>query len=225
MSIPNSKSTIQVDIVSDVVCPWCLVGFRQLADALKRTGLKAALRWHPFELNPEMPSEGENLRDHLMGKYGINTQQSVEARQRLTDIGVGLGFAFNFTDDMRMVNTFQAHQLLDWADGKELQSHLKQALFTAYFSDGRDVSDPKVLVKIAASVGLDADEASKVLDNGSHADEVRKKQQFWTQRGISGVPAMIFDSKYLVTGAQGVDSYADVLKRVSSGRISGASEG
>ena len=210
---------VQVDIISDVVCPWCVVGFRQLSDALKQTGMKAALRWHPFELNPDMAAKGEILREHLMAKYGISKEQSVDARQRLTDLGASLGFAFNFSEEMRMVNTFQAHQLLDWAFEKGLQTQLKQILFVEYFSKGKDVSDPEVLIAAAKEAGLDVDETREVLNSGRFADEIRKKQAFWQKQGVTGVPAMIFDKQYLVSGAQGAAQYAEILQKVASGKV------
>ncbi|UWQ92661.1 DsbA family oxidoreductase [Rhodobacteraceae bacterium M382] len=209
----TTAATVQVDIISDVVCPWCIVGFRQLSQALEREGIRAAVRWHPFELNPDMGIDGQNLREHLMQKYGISAEDSIAARQRLTDLGADLGIAFNFTDEMRMVNTFRAHQLLDWAEDSDKQTDLKQALFAAYFTKGLDVSDSDVLVGMAESVGLDPDEARRLLNSGERAQQVRQKQQFWTSRGITGVPAMVFAGKYLVTGAQGTDAYADVLTR------------
>jgi predicted DsbA family dithiol-disulfide isomerase len=213
MSQTSSPAPIQVDIVSDVVCPWCIIGFLQLDQALKRTGLIANLRWHPFELNPNMSAEGENLREHLMGKYGITPAQSDQARKQLTDLGADLGFVFNYPSDMRMVNTFRAHQLLDWAEGQGRQHPLKLALFAAHFTDNRDVSDIEVLTDVAKTAGLDADAAGAALASGAHAGPVRQKQAFWTQRGISGVPAMVFGGKYLLTGAQGADTYTTALQR------------
>ena len=211
----TAVKTLQVDIVSDVVCPWCVVGFRQLGQALAQTGMRAALRWHPFELNPQMPPEGENLRQHLMGKYGISEADSIAARKRLVDLGTDLGFAFNFTDASRIVNTFQAHQLLDWAEEVGHQTQLKQALFEAYFTNGLNVSDPEVLLRIADETGLDADAAQQVLDSGERAERVRAHQQFWTQRGVSGVPTMIFAGKHAVSGAQGAENYARILTHLA----------
>ncbi|MEM9637336.1 MAG: DsbA family oxidoreductase [Pseudomonadota bacterium] len=207
---------LQIDIVSDVMCPWCLVGFRQLEQALDATGITANPRWHPFELNPSMPPEGQNLADHMAEKYGVSPAQSQESRTRLQHLGADLGIAFNFTDSSRIVNTFRAHQLLDWAETRNLQHPLKLALFEGYFTDGLDVSDTGVLTQMARSVGLNAAEASDVLTSGSHAQSVRDKQKFWTDRGISGVPAMIFGGKYLLTGAQGVQTYTDILRKVQA---------
>ncbi len=209
-----AQPKVQIDIVSDVVCPWCIVGFKQLHQALTVTGVQANLRWHPFELNPNMPAEGQNLREHITEKYGSSLEQSQQARAQLTKLGSDLGFAFNFSDDSRIVNTFEAHQLLDWADSFGLQHPMKLALFSAYFTQDQDVSDRETLIRCVTSVGLDGAAARDVLSSGSHAASVREKQQFWTSRGISGVPSMVFGGKYLTTGAQGAETYAQVLQRV-----------
>lgn len=213
MSAPRDIAVVRVDIVSDVVCPWCIIGFKQLERALARAGLGAALRWHPFELNPDMPPAGQNLREHLIGKYAITEKQSEAARARLTALSKDLGFAFAYSDDMRMVNTFRAHQLLDWAAEQGRQHALKLALFRAFFTEGRDVSAGTVLIAAAGAAGLDSAAARLVLASGSHAAGVRGKQKFWTDRGIQGVPAMVFDGRYLLTGAQGADIYGQVLQR------------
>ncbi|MCF6232950.1 MAG: DsbA family oxidoreductase [Rhodobacteraceae bacterium] len=209
---------IQIDIVSDVVCPWCVIGYRQLEQALSKTGIKANVQWHPFELNPKMPPEGQNLRDHLAEKYGTTPQQSVTARQRLSDLGADLGFVFDFNDDARMVNTFQAHQLIEWASDLGRQSEVKLALFKAHFSDARDVSDIDTLVAIATESGLDG-AAARVALTGEHlAWNVRTMQQFWVEKGVRGVPAMVFDKQHLLSGAQGAKNYATLLRRLNNAR-------
>lgn len=146
---------LRIDIVSDIVCPWCVVGYRQLAEALKQTHTAHEIHWHPFELNPDMPAEGQNLREHIMEKYGSSQQESDASRVRITEAGAEVGFEFNFTDDTRMHNTFKAHQLLHWAADYGLKHELKQALFTAHFTDNRNISDEEVLADIAEDVGLD----------------------------------------------------------------------
>ena len=207
---------IQIDIVSDVMCPWCIVGFRQLEQALGMVGAGAYIRWHPFELNPTMPPEGQNLAEHLAQKYGSTPEQSAQNRKMLTDLGASLGITFNFSDDSRIVNTFAAHQLLGWAQSQGLQHPLKMALFEAHFAEGRDVSDAEVLLDMAEAVGLDRAAAAEVLESGSQAEETRAHQQFWTSRGISGVPSMVFDGRYLLTGALGAETYAQMLTKVIS---------
>ncbi|CAD0183327.1 DSBA-like thioredoxin domain protein [Ruegeria sp. THAF57] len=213
MTSSDTRPIIQIDIVSDVVCPWCIVGFRQLDLALQQQGVLAQLRWHPFELNPAMGAKGQNLREHMAEKYGSTAEQSQQARDRLTQIGAELDFSFNFDDESRIYNTFAAHQLLDWAESQGRQHPLKMALFEAYFIDQKDVSDPKVLLEAAEAVGLDRVAGQQALSSGAHVQPVRQKQEFWTSRGISGVPSMVFGGKYLVTGAQGQDTYAQILRR------------
>ncbi|GAA0776210.1 DsbA family oxidoreductase [Roseibium denhamense] len=205
---------LQIDIVSDVVCPWCIVGFKQLEQAIHETGISAAIKWHPFELNPDMPQAGENLRDHIMRKYGSTAEQSQGARDRLSEVGKDLGFEFRFADDMRMVNTFKAHQLLHWAGPEGKEHPLKMALFEAYFQDRKDLNDDEILADIAGDVGLDREEALKVLADQRFSDDVRQEEAFWTQNGIQGVPAVIFDRRHLITGAQGVENYTSILKQL-----------
>lgn len=208
------SNPIRVDIVSDVVCPSCVIGYYQLFKAAQDTGIEIDVHWHPFELNPQMAEEGENLREHLSAKYGTTLESSIKARERLTDMGAALGFTFNYSDDMRMYNTFRAHQLIDWADGQGKGHDTKLALFAAFFARREDVSDPLVLAEIATQAGLDRQSALTMLESGSHAAQVREKENFWISRGVRGVPAMIFDRKHLITGAQGVETYASILKQL-----------
>ena len=207
---------IRVDIVSDVVCPWCIVGLRQLQNAADKTGIGIDVHWHPFELNPQMPEAGQNLQEHICEKYGTTVEQNNENRKMLSTLGTELGFSFQYDDNSRMVNTYKAHQLLHWAKLQDQEHVLKQALFTAYFTEQRDVSDTDVLLSVVDSVGLDKDEASSVLNDGRHQSDVRSAQQFWAGQGVSGVPAMVFSEKYLVTGAQGIDYYSEVLNKISA---------
>ena len=214
----NSKQPLRIDIVSDVVCPWCIIGYRQLAEALKQTNAKYEIHWHPFELNSNMPSEGQNLREHIMEKYGSSKEESDASRIRMTEAGSEVGFEFNFNDDTRMHNTFNLHQLLYWAgqQGQKPMHDLKQALFSAHFTDGRNISDNTVLADIAAEVGLDRDEALAVLEEQRFAKEVRAEERHWQQQGIQSVPAMIFNERHLVSGAQGVDNYVNILEQLAT---------
>ena len=209
---------LRIDIVSDVVCPWCIVGYRQLAQALNDSGTAHEIHWHPFELNPDMAPEGQNLGAHIAEKYGSTREQSQESRARLTELGESLGFPFRFSDDMRMHNTFNAHQLIRWADTQGKANALEQALFAAHFTDRRDLSDIDVLVAVAEETGLDGAEAKAVLDDQRFAAAVREAESFWVQQGIRGVPAVVFDQKHLVTGAQGVETYTQILQQLSEMR-------
>jgi len=206
---------LRIDIVSDVMCPWCVIGYHQLARALKDSGTAHDIHWHPFELNPQMPAEGQNLREHIIEKYGTTPEQSAQSREQMTAIGQDLGIDFRFADDMRMHNTFDAHQLLHWARGQGRMHDLKQALFAAHFTARRNLSDSAVLADVAGEIGLDRDEALAVLQDQRHAEEVRAHEAFWLKQGIQGVPAVIFDSQHLVTGAQGVENYTDILNQLA----------
>lgn len=207
---------IRVDIVSDVVCPWCVIGYRQLASAAEARETPLELYWHPFELNPGMAEEGENLREHLAAKYGTTAEDSGKARDRLTALGAALGFTFNYADDMRMWNTFRAHQLIDWAGDHGKGHDVKMALFAAFFTERCNVSDMDVLAEVAAFVGLDRDAARTVLEHGDRAAVVREKERFWTSRGITGVPAMVFQRQHLVVGAQGEAAYGQILDQLGA---------
>jgi predicted DsbA family dithiol-disulfide isomerase len=209
------SNPLRIDIVSDVMCPWCIIGYRQLEAALQATGTPHEIHWHPFELNPAMPPEGQNVRDHIMEKYGTTAEQSAQSRAQMTALGEDLGFDFNFTPDMRMHNTFNTHQLLHWADSQGRKHALKLALFTAHFTQGVDLSDVNVLAVIAGETGLDAVEARAVLADQRFAARVREEESFWQQQGITGVPAMVFDRQHLVTGAQGTENYTNILSHLA----------
>ena len=211
-----SEKPLRIDIVSDVVCPWCVVGYRQLAAALEQTNTAHTIHWHPFELNPNMPSEGQNLREHIIEKYGSTKQESDASRIRMAEAGSEVGFEFNFNDDTRMHNTFDLHQLLHFADQKGSMHELKQALFAAHFTNNRDISDINVLADIAAETGLDRSEALAILEGQLFAKEVRAEEQHWQQQGIQSVPAIIFNERHLVSGAQGVENYVSILEQLAN---------
>ena len=210
----SAFTPLRVDIVSDVVCPWCVIGYHQLAHAANATGVAIDVHRHPFELNPNMVQEGENLREHLAAKYGTTLEGSIKARARLTEMGAALGFEFNYSDDMRMVNTFRAHQLIDWAEDQGRAHDMKLALFAAFFTQREDLNNVDVLADVAASIGLDRDTVRAMLESGERAVSVRKKERFWTSRGVTGVPAMIFNHQHLVTGAQGEETYTNILNQL-----------
>lgn len=211
---------LRVDIVSDVVCPWCAVGYKQLEQAVAATGQEIEVYWHPFELNPQMGAEGQNLREHLAEKYGSTKEQSDQVRGKLKELGEGLGFAFNFQDGSRIFNTFNAHQLIHWAGEQGKAHELKLALLKAYFSEGKDVSDTDVLLAEVTGIGLDAEQAREALESDAFAEIVRSKQEFWHSRGINSVPSMIFDSKHLVPGAQGTENYIKILQQLGGEHVS-----
>ena len=217
MTTSDQTIPLQIDIVSDVVCPWCIIGYKQLEKALASLPgqFEPHWQWHPFELNPHMPVEGQDTREHLAQKYGTTAEQSRAARNRLTELGETLGFHFDYFDGMRMVNTFKAHQLLHWAKQQGQQTELKLALFEAFFSLRQDVSDISQLVLTAEQLGLDASEARQVLEDQRFAEDVRAEQQQWLDRDIHAVPTFFFNSKYQVPGAQDVETFVRVLGKIA----------
>ncbi len=205
---------ITVDIVSDVVCPWCIIGYKKLEQAMQRFEGKAKfeLAWHAFELNRHMPAEGQNGTEHVMQKYGSSPEQSRKNRERLIQTAEGLGLEFNYGDDMRIWNTFDAHRLLHWAGETVGQTKLKLALFKAFFTDNLNVSDHEVLTSVIASVGLDEGRCAEILASDEYAAEVRAVEAQWEDRFISGVPAFIFNGKFMVPGAQEPDVFAQIIE-------------
>ncbi len=210
----SETPVITVDIVSDVVCPWCIIGYKKLEQAMQRFEGKAefALAWHAFELNPNMPPEGQDINEHMAQKYGATPEQSKANRERLRSAGSDLDFDFSYHENMRMVNTFDAHRLLHWAGETGKQTPLKLALFKAHFTDGRNVSDHEELIEVAASVGLDEKRARDLLGSDMFAADVRAVEAEWQDRFISGVPAFIFNKKFMVPGAQDSDVFAQIIE-------------
>jgi predicted DsbA family dithiol-disulfide isomerase len=211
----SETPVITIDIVSDVVCPWCIIGYKKLEKAMQEFEGRARfeLAWHAFELNPDMPPEGQDVNEHMAQKYGTTPEQSQVNRQRLKDAGAGLDFEFNYHDGMRMVNTFDAHRLLHWAGETGKQTALKLALFKAHFTDGKDVSNHETLAEIADSVGLDKDRAHDLLSKNLYADDVRAIEAQWQDRFITGVPAIIFNKKFMVPGAQEPETFANIIEQ------------
>ena len=214
---------LSVDIVSDVMCPWCIIGwlkFRKVIDHFAGR-LDFRVQWHPFELNPDMPPEGEDAAAHVMRKYGISAEQSRANTGRLAGIAGELGFAFNRGPAFRMRNSFDAHRLLTWAGAIEepeqegptgVQTALKLALFQAHFTDNRDVGDMQVLADIASSVGLDRARAAAILGSGEFGEMVRTEEAYWADRNITGVPAFILGGRMLVPGAQDPEMFIRVIE-------------
>ena len=211
---------LRIDFVSDVVCPWCAIGLKSLELALERTRgeVEAELHFQPFELNPQLPAEGEDAAGHLQRKYGITAEQAEANQQAIVERGAALGFTFDMGKRRRIYNTFDAHRLLHWAEGEGAgrQRALKHALLRAYFTEGRDVSDRDTLVEIAGSAGLLRERAREILDSGEFADEVRIGEQFFQSHGIRAVPAIIIERKHLVSGGQPPEVFEQALRQIAA---------
>ena len=213
--------TLKIDFVSDVVCPWCVVGLGGLdtaLDALKDEGIAADIAFQPFELNPQIAPEGENIVEHIGRKYGASPEQSAANRAMIRERAGEVGFDMRMTDDSRIWNTFDAHRLLHWAQetAPDRQKALKQALFTAHFTENRNLTDAGVLTTAAEKAGLDRAEAGEVLASGRYAQAVRQAEDLWRARGITSVPAVVVEGKYLISGGQPASVFEEALRKIAS---------
>lgn len=213
--------TLKIDFVSDVVCPWCVVGLGGLdtaLDALKAEGIAAEIAFQPFELNPQIAPEGENIVEHIGRKYGASPEQSAANRAMIRERAGEVGFDMRMTDDSRIWNTFDAHRLLHWAHetAPDRQKALKQALFTAHFTENRNLTDAGVLTTAAEKAGLDRAEAGEVLASGRYAQAVRQAEDLWRARGITSVPAVVVEGKYLISGGQPASVFEEALRKIAS---------
>lgn len=208
---------INVNFISDVSCPWCAIGWYSLQAALNRVAGEVELdvRFEPFELNPHMPSEGQNLLEHIREKYGSTPEQAAQSREMVRQRAAQVGFNINLTDNSRIYNTFDAHRLLHWAHLCGRQRELKQRLLSGYLGEGRNPSDAETLVELAAAAGLDAGEARSVLDSGAYSDEVRSVEQHWSARGVTSVPTIVFNDSEAVVGGQPPEVFEKVLRELA----------
>lgn len=210
---------LRIDFISDIACPWCVIGLRSLLVALDNLGgeVEAQIRFWPFELNPDMPPEGENTTEHVQKKYGSNAERSVAVRQAIKEHGEALGFTFNYGPDSRIWNTFDAHRLLAWALPQGKQLALKQALFKSNFTDQRPSNDAAALLDAVREAGLDVTGAREVLESGAFADEVRAEEEQWRANGISAVPSVIFNQRWLIQGGQPPQLFEQAMRDIITG--------
>lgn len=208
-----------IDIISDVSCPWCIIGYRSLESALTELNAQESVEisWRPFELNPDMPTEGQDRAEHIQQKYGLTKEQGKANRQNLIDRGLSVGYQFNFPENGRVYNTFNAHRLIHWAKEHNLQTELKLALFDLFFKQGGNPSNEDDLLGCVEQVGLSKDSAKDILDSEQFVKEVRADQQLGQQQGISSVPAFIFNNKYLVSGGQPKEVFINAIQELSKG--------
>jgi predicted DsbA family dithiol-disulfide isomerase len=205
---------IKVDVVSDVVCPWCIIGYRNLEQAIADLGLqdKVEIEWPPFELNPDMPAEGENLSAHSARKYGSTPESSAQFRLEMAARGEEVGFTFDYFKEMKIVNTRDCHVLLEYAKEFNLQTELKLRLFSAFFTEQKDVSDRAVLAKEVEAVGLNVADAMAKLEDDSSFQEVQQTESQWHQMGVSSVPTVVINRRNAIAGAHPVESFKQLLQ-------------
>ena len=214
-------NSLRIDFVSDIACPWCAVGLASLEQAIDNVKDQASVEIHfqPFELNPHMGSEGEDIVEHLTHKYRITPEQVAVNQQRIAQRGAEVGFHFNQAGRKRIYNTFDAHRLLHWADvdfGREAQHKLKRAMREAYFTLGENPSNHLVLLDTVERAGLDRIRAADILSSEEFRNEVRQSQQLYLSRGIQSVPAVIINERYLVQGGQPAEVFEQALRQAAA---------
>lgn len=207
------SNKIKIDIISDVVCPWCIIGYKHLEAAIQALGIEdqVDIEWQPFELNPDMPSEGEELRAHVARKYGASRADSDRARENIAKHGADYGFDFTYFDGMKIVNTLDAHVLLELAHQQGKQTEFKMRLFSAFFTEQQDISQREVLINEAEKVGISCEDAETALNNDSIRKNVKALEAQWQKMGVSGVPTVVFNKKSALTGAQPEETFKEVL--------------
>jgi len=209
---------MRIDFVSDVTCPWCAIGFTALERALQRPGGEVTVELHlqPFELNPDMPPEGEDIVRYMGRKYGLTADEVAERRAVIRERGAEVGFTFG--PRTHVWNTFDAHRLLHWAGLEGRGRELKRALLAAYHTRGENPAAPEVLLRLAGEAGLDVERARAVLEGGECGPEVREKERHWQSLGIHSVPSVIVDGRHLIEGGQPVEVFENALRRIAAGR-------
>ncbi|QBE64550.1 DsbA family oxidoreductase [Pseudoduganella lutea] len=215
----HASTPLRIDFVSDVSCPWCAIGLKSLETALARIP-EAAVEFHvqPFELNPNMAKEGQDITEHIAEKYGSTPEQQEQSREMIRQRGAAVGFTFAMDKRSRIYNTFDAHRLLHWAEEAGRQKELKHALFDAYFTNGEDPSSHDVLLRAAERVGLDREAARQVLESDQFADEVRMLEQYWQQAGVRSVPAIVINQRHLISGGQPPEVFEGALRQILEGK-------
>jgi predicted DsbA family dithiol-disulfide isomerase len=212
------SKNLKIDFVSDVSCPWCAIGLYALKQAIDNVGdeVKVDIHFQPFELNPAMAPEGQDVTEHLVQKYGSTPQQLEQSREMIRARGAAVGFKFDMGARSRIYNTFDAHRLLHWAELEGKQLPLKEALFKAYFTDGKSPGDHATLIAAAAEVGLDPQKAAEVLASDIYASDVREAERFYQHNGIHAVPAVIINETHLIQGGQPVETFEQVLRQLAA---------
>ena len=206
---------LKIDIVSDVVCPWCVIGFINLQKAIKELNdqIKFEISWKPYELHPEIPQNGYDKKLYLEQKFGdLSGRQS--PYKQIEEIGNSLGFEFNFSKTERIPNTFNAHRLLWKSKQEELQTELSEALFKAYFTDGRDVGSIEVLSDIAHEVGMQKEEIKNFLNSKEGGQETADEEMNFIEKSIGAVPTYFINNKYIIQGGQEPETFVSFLKKI-----------
>lgn len=210
-------TTLQIDIVSDIACPWCAIGYARLEKAMEalKNELDFNLEWHAFELNPDPSASAEPILPALARKYGRTEEEVRDNQSQMMDVAKDLGLNFDKLQERYTRNTFDAHRLVKWASEQGKQTDMKMACFESYFGRAENISDVEVLVTCAESVGLDGDAARTILSSDQYTDAVREDEAKYQQAGVSAVPAYIINQTYLVSGAQEPETLIQAFREIA----------
>jgi predicted DsbA family dithiol-disulfide isomerase len=208
---------LKIDIVSDVVCPWCVIGFKNLQTAIKQMSneIDFEINWKPYELHPEIPKNGYDKKLYMQQKFG-DTSGRASPYNQIKEIGKSLGFEFNFSKTERIPNTFSAHRLLWKSKEFNLQTELSEALFEAYFTDGKDIGSDEVLAGIAQEVGMDKLEVLKFLSSKEGGQETADEEMEFIEKSIGAVPTYFINEKYIIQGGQEPETFVSFLNKILS---------
>jgi predicted DsbA family dithiol-disulfide isomerase len=215
--------TPRIDIISDAICPWCYVGKRHLEQALPalaEQGLAFTVQWHPFQLNPDMPEAGLDRREYRIAKFG-SWERSQELDAQVAAAGRGEGLAFNFDRQSRTPNTLDAHRVIWFAGERGVQDAVVEALFLAYFTDGRNLSDRATLAEVATGAGLDRAEVDELLACDTGLDAVRAGEEQARSLGVSSVPFFIVNGKVALSGAQPPELFRQAFEKAGEAVMAG----
>lgn len=209
---------LHIDIVSDIACPWCAIGYARLEQAQKALGSEIAFteQWRAFELNPDDNAAPEPILPALARKYGRPEAEMQEAQAQMMAIAKDLGIDFSKMQERYTCNTFDAHRLVKWAATQDKATAMKKALFDAYFGRAEDVSKPGVLIGCAKAAGLDAEEAERILDSDEFGQAVVDEEHLYQRAGVTAVPGFIINDKYLISGAQEMETLVEALRNIAN---------
>lgn len=210
-----NRSRLKIDIVSDVVCPWCAIGYKKLSEAMTKMNEEVSfiVNWKPYELHPEIPAEGFDKKEYYKIKFG-ESSGSNDRFNFIIDEGKKVGIEFNFNKSKNLPNTFLAHRLIWLCRSKNIQDILAEALFHAYFTDGRDIGNQDELIEIASEYGLNRKEIRNFFKTNIGHDEVLREENRAREMNIFSVPTYIFNKKYLLVGGQEPDTFVAYMKKV-----------
>lgn len=215
---------LRVDIISDVMCPWCLIGWLKFQKVIEHFEDQIAfeIHWRAFELNPDMPEEGVDAAEYMSKRYQLSAEKSRENRSRIAQTATELGFPIEWGTGFRLRNSYRAHRLLKWAEAVDeagdgpkgdRQTQLKMELFKSHFQHGEDVNDVETLAVVAGRAGLDAGKAAQIARGDTYGDVVRAEEAMWQENGIFGVPTFLLNERMLISGAQEPEYFMRVIER------------